>query len=70
MKVRVDRVKCKGYGLCVSSSPEVFDLDSSGKAFVVDAYADGVPPELAAAVREAEMNCPEQAIDVEHAPSA
>jgi ferredoxin len=65
MKVRVNRAKCKGYGLCVGESPAVFDLDESGKAFVVDAFADGIPTELVDAVRKAELLCPERAIELE-----
>jgi len=69
MRVRVNRVKCKGYGLCFGTSPEVFDLDDSGKAFVKDAIVDGVPTELFDAVRKAEVLCPERAIEVEDAPA-
>ncbi len=65
MKVRVDRAKCKGYELCTGEAPEVFDVDGSGKAFVVDAYVEHVPAELASAVREAEFVCPEHAILVD-----
>ncbi len=65
MKVRVDRMKCKGYELCIGEAPEVFDVDDSGKAFILDGYADAVPSELAGAVREAEFVCPEHAILVD-----
>lgn len=65
MKVRVDRMKCKGYELCVGEAPEVFDIDDFGKAFVLDAYAEHVPAELAGAVREAEFVCPEHAVRVD-----
>ncbi|WP_260739538.1 ferredoxin [Mycobacterium sp. SMC-2] len=61
----MDRVKCKGYELCIGEAPEVFDVDEAGKAFVVDAYVERVPAEQAGAVREAEFVCPEHAILVE-----
>ncbi|MGB8391246.1 ferredoxin [Mycobacterium sp.] len=62
MKVRVDRMKCKGYELCTGEAPDVFDIDDSGKACILDGYAEHVPAELAGAVREAEFVCPEHAI--------
>ncbi len=65
MRVWVNRARCKGYGLCLGSCPNVFDLDESGKAFVVDAYVERVPEELAASARSAALHCPERAIEVE-----
>ncbi len=62
MKVRVDQIKCKGYELCMGEAPDVFEIDDTGKAFILDAYAEHVPAELAGVVREAEFVCPEHAI--------
>ena len=68
MRVRVDRSKCKGYGLCAGTCPEVFDLDEAGKAVVLDAAADHVPTEAVESARKAALLCPERAIEVEEAP--
>lgn len=35
-KIVVDRVKCQGLGACVSAAPDVFELDSGGKAIVIN----------------------------------
>ncbi len=33
--VKIDKSKCLGCGLCVSICPEVFEMDSDGKAKVI-----------------------------------
>lgn len=63
-RATVDRRKCSGYGICADLCPEVFKLDEEGFA-----YVDGpVLREHLDAAREAEYECPEEAITVEPAP--
>lgn len=51
MKVHVDETLCIGCGVCANLSPEVFEMDDSGKAKVI---SEGVP--------EASKECTEMAI--------
>ena len=37
LKIVVDREKCQGIGACVGAAPDVFEIDSEGKAIVLDA---------------------------------
>jgi ferredoxin len=62
MRVRVIPEKCQGHVRCIQAVPEVFQEDEQGHSFTDD---ENVPPELQARVRQAERNCPEQAIVVE-----
>jgi ferredoxin len=59
MLVSVDLTRCQGHARCNAICPEVFDLSDDG--FVV-LLKSTVGPDLADAVREAELNCPERAI--------
>jgi ferredoxin len=61
VKVWVDPDKCQGHARCIQAVPEIFNEDEQGHAFTSD---DDVPDELNASVRQAERNCPEQAIRV------
>lgn len=56
-KIVVDRNKCQGIGACVSAAPDVFDIDSEGKAVVINSGKTDEDTVLAAA--EA---CPLEAI--------
>lgn len=60
MQVRILRDECCGNAACVESTPEVFALDSKGKAVVLD-------PEAAPAEKllQAAEECPCQAIVIE-----
>jgi ferredoxin len=69
MKVSVDQSACTAGGLCEEAVPEVFLLDDSGLATVIeggaplpegglDAGGAIVPDELAARVRDAAAACP------------
>jgi len=63
MKVSIDLGRCTGYANCVVAAPEVLDLDEvTGKAFVI---LENPGPELAAAVDEAVLSCPVEAVLVE-----
>ena len=55
MKIKVDRDKCIGCGLCASICEQVFALDKDGKAFVK--VQKSIP-----CVKEAIENCPVSAI--------
>jgi ferredoxin len=57
--VEVDRDLCIGSGDCVSTQPDVFQLDDEGKAVVIDPDAAGTDEIL-----EAAQNCPVTAIFV------
>ncbi|MEN6358072.1 MAG: ferredoxin [Armatimonadota bacterium] len=35
-KIVVDRIKCQGIGACVGTAPDVFEIDSEGKAVVIN----------------------------------
>ena len=60
MKPRVQRDVCVGSAICVQIAPEVFELGDDGKSRVVDALAADEET-----LREAERNCPVQAIVLE-----
>ena len=57
MRVRVDRSRCMGFGLCASYS-SMFKLTES--ELVIE--GDSVPTEEESAVRAAESNCPTVAL--------
>ena len=40
-KIKVDKSKCIGCGICVSISPDVFEIGEDGKSQVKDAAAEG-----------------------------
>jgi ferredoxin len=55
VNVFVDETLCQGHARCNLICPEVFGLDEDGFAAVLT-------PQVPAAVRDAVLNCPEQAI--------
>jgi len=57
--VEVDRALCFGFGDCVDTVPEVFELDEEDKARVIDPDAASVDE-----IAEAAQNCPVDAIVV------
>ncbi len=56
-RIVVDREKCQGIGACVGAAPDVFELDSQGKAVVIS--AEGADDDT---VLEAAEACPLEAI--------
>jgi ferredoxin len=59
-RVDIDETTCNGYGNCVLAAPDVFDLDPETNVAVV---LDGHPVDGdAAALEEAEADCPVRAI--------
>ena len=61
MKVTLDHEGCIGCGLCISTVPEVFEVNADGKAEACGHTTD----ENRAAVQEAIDACPVQAISAE-----
>ncbi|MFZ0040240.1 MAG: ferredoxin [Solirubrobacteraceae bacterium] len=63
MRVVVDLSRCQGYANCVSTAPDIFDLDeATAQAIVIDSDPG---PELQEAARQAVLSCPVQAIILE-----
>ena len=60
MKIIIDRDKCRGHNNCVSIAPNVFDLDDTFKAIVLDPKGDSDDEILKAA-----KLCPKLAIALE-----
>ncbi|MFA5863282.1 MAG: ferredoxin [Phycisphaerae bacterium] len=59
MKAYVDSSLCTGCGLCTDACPDVFEIgdDNIARVKVIE-----VPPELEDACREAQNDCPPEAI--------
>ena len=62
MKLKVDKAKCLGCGLCVSTCEKVFDFDDDNLAKVV---VDTIPEDDIEAAKSAKENCPAGAIEEE-----
>lgn len=62
LKIVTDASRCQGHARCNALCPDVFDLDEDGYVVLL---TSSVGDELAGAVREAELNCPEGAISVD-----
>jgi ferredoxin len=61
MMATVDHDLCEANALCVAAAPEVFDLVDDE---VVDILLPEPPPEMEAAVAEAVIACPKQALRI------
>ena len=61
MKAIVDKDICTGCGLCVNTSPEVFELEGD----VATVKVDTIPENAVDSAKEAEQNCPVEAIKIE-----
>ncbi len=59
MKFEVDKDLCIGCGQCQATCPEVFEIESDGRAH---AYVDKVDEDLEADARDAMEGCPTVAI--------
>ncbi|MFF0494460.1 ferredoxin [Nocardia sp. NPDC004068] len=60
MKIRADRERCIGAGMCVLSAPELFDQDDNdGRVLLLNAAP---APDGEAAAREAVRMCPSGAL--------
>jgi ferredoxin len=69
MKIHIDRDECIECGLCVSTCPDVFEMNTGQKASIVECYqlggaADGeVGEPLRKCAQEAADSCPVNVID-------
>lgn len=61
MRGHVDKDICIGCGLCSDICPKVFRMDDDGKAAAVDTE---IPDDLMDSAKEAEQQCPVEAITV------
>ncbi len=59
MKLKVEKEKCIGCGICVSSCPEVYAFDDNGLAYV---STDTVEDDSRGSAVDALENCPTDAI--------
>ena len=62
MKITVDRDRCVGSAYCQRIAPATFEVGDDGIAVVLNADVAGAQ---AAAVQEAEADCPSMAIAIE-----
>lgn len=62
MKIKIDKEKCLGCGMCVNLCPEVFEL-KDGKSQVEEKANLEKSKEC---IREAAINCPVRAIEIEN----
>lgn len=62
MKAKVDRDTCIGCALCTSICPEVFEMDDENIAIVI---ADPIPADVEEQAKDAEDQCPVDAISIE-----
>ncbi|MET7992170.1 ferredoxin [Amycolatopsis sp. NPDC005232] len=61
MRVRVDRTKCRGHGVCCVNAPDIFTIGDDDHAYVEnEVVAPGREEDALMGAR----NCPEQAIYV------
>lgn len=58
LRVEIDRELCSGFASCVDDAPEIFELDSSGKAKLLVTETDDER------ALEAAADCPMSAITV------
>lgn len=60
MKLKVDKEKCIGCGMCVSICDSVFDFDDDGKAKVI---TDEINEDCVSEANTAKEGCPGEAIE-------
>ena len=61
MRIVIDPMMCDGHALCEAIAPDVFVMGADEKAHVADIE---ITADMLAAVREAAMMCPCQAISL------
>jgi ferredoxin len=61
-KVIADRDTCQGYGNCITTAPDVYDIDDDGKVVLL---AETIEESERARVEEAARSCPVDALTVE-----
>lgn len=61
IRLRVDRNRCTGLGVCQAIAPDVFDIDDDGLMRIIESC----PSEsLRSALDEAVSSCPTEAISI------
>lgn len=67
MKIKVDRDKCTGLGICESLAPDVFEVNDDGDLVLI---TDTVPEGQLDDVEEAVAGCPTEALSLETDPDS
>ena len=62
MKVKVDRTKCSGIGLCEMTAPTVFEVGQDGQSHAI---TEEPAEDQRVIVEEAVANCPTEALSIE-----
>ena len=70
IKVRINKENCISCGSCFAAHPDLFELDTDGKANVTAPYREIeiTDPALIAQARSAHDLCPNMAIEIEELP--
>jgi ferredoxin len=61
VKIKLDRTKCDGFGICAVYAPDIFTLDEWGYAST-EFQGVEIPADREADVRRALLDCPVHAI--------
>jgi len=61
MKVRVDRTRCAGIGLCEMTAPTVFEVGDDGQSHVIN---EQPADDEMASVEDAVAGCPAAALSI------
>jgi ferredoxin len=62
-KLNADAAACEGYGNCVASAPDAFDIDDDG---VVVVLRDTITEHERERIEESVRSCPVDALSIEH----
>ena len=62
MKIKINKIDCKGCGACAAVAPELFEIDDEGKAILLK--KENLTDEDKEKIAEAADTCPVQAISV------
>jgi len=62
MKIKINKDKCLGCGMCVSLAPEIFQLDEQGKSSL---KANAQIEKNRDSIKQTAENCPASAIEIE-----
>lgn len=61
-RLTADRDACQGYGNCITSAPDVYDIDDDGKVVLL---VDTIAEADRARVQDAARSCPVSALSIE-----
>jgi ferredoxin len=62
-KLNADTAACQGYGNCVTTAPDAFDIDDDG---VVVVLRDSITEDERLRIEEAVRSCPVNALSIEN----